>query len=115
MYETTPETSRPERSPVPEDRILPEDLADGWAILSIEERLEGFRLLGHDAAGEFFLGLSALDQAALVGVMSAAEARLYLRQLEPDDAADLLQAFPVSDRERLLGLLDENTRQDVTA
>src|SRR5882724_6985498 len=115
MYETTPETPHPAGAPTREERISPEDLADGWPIFSTEERLEGFRLLDRDAAGEFMLALSTLDQAELLRGMTAPEARLYLRLLEPDDAADLLQAVPAEDRERLLALLDESSRQEVTA
>src|SRR5947207_13056004 len=106
MYETTPETSHPAGTPPRDERISPEDLADGWPSFSTEERLEGFRLLDREAAGEFFLSLSALDQADLILSMSPAEARLYLRLLEPDDAADLLQSVAAEDRERLLALLD---------
>jgi magnesium transporter len=115
MYETTPEPSPSAGTPLREERISSEDLADGWPIFSTEERLEGFRLLEREAGGEFFMSLSAFDQAELILSMSPAEARLYIRLLEPDDAADLLQAVPAEDRERLLALLDESSRQEVTA
>src|SRR5262245_3477843 len=99
MYETTPETPSPLGPSPREEGISAEDLGDGWPILSNEERLEGFRLLDRDAAAEFLLTLSTLDQADLLRAMPANEARLYLRLLEPDDAADLLQAVPAEDRE----------------
>jgi magnesium transporter len=60
--------------------------------------------------------LSAREQAELLLDLPKEEQRSWMRVLAPDDAADLLQEVPVLDeRERLLSLLDDNTRADVTA
>ena len=47
--------------------------------------------------------------------LPANERQLWMRQLPPDDAADLLQAAPAELREALLRLLDEPTRREVSA
>ncbi|HEX5521427.1 MAG TPA: magnesium transporter [Longimicrobiaceae bacterium] len=93
----------------------PVDLANAWPILSEEERLEGFRLLPRVEAEDFFVGLSARDQAALVRALPNGERRSWLRLLEPDDAADLLQECDPEERAWLVGLLDEPSRREVTA
>jgi magnesium transporter len=91
------------------------ELEDVWAILSREERVEGFRLLGRPHADDFFLGLSARDQAELLLEFGPLERRAWIRLMEPDDAADLLQEAPQSERENLLALLDVTTRREVSA
>jgi magnesium transporter len=97
------------------DLLSAGDVADSWPILSTAERLEAFHLLGREAAEEFFLSLPTPDQSDLTQAMGPAEARGYLRLLEPDDAADLIQATPQESRTALLGLLDEPSRKEVTA
>jgi magnesium transporter len=47
--------------------------------------------------------------------MSAAERRSWIRLLEPDDAADVVQHTPQGDQNALLDLLDITTRNEVTA
>jgi len=97
-----------------EDLTL-EGLADIWAILSPEERVEAFRLLGQAEAEEFFFGLPAQDQAETLLALPLHGQRLWLRLLPPDDAADMIQAAPSDERDRLLKLLDGPTRKEVTA
>jgi magnesium transporter len=91
------------------------ELEDAWPILSTEERLEGFRYLERTDAEDFFLGLSARDQAELLLLLPQQERRAWMRLMEPDDAADLLQEARIEERERLLSLLDLSTRREVTA
>jgi len=99
-----------------EDRDLSfAELRDAWPVLSIEERVEGFRLLPRAVAEEFFTTLSAVDQAELLMSLPAAERRGWIRVLEPDDAADLIQALPDEFRDLGLGWLDEATRKEVIA
>ncbi len=98
-----------------ETALTPVELSDAWSILSLEERLEGFRLLQPDDAEEFFDGLSARDQAELILAFPASEHRRWMRMLPPDDAADVLQAAPEEERGRLLSLIDDGTRREVTA
>jgi magnesium transporter len=95
------------------EQIQARDLAYIWPILSKEEREEGFALLSRPEAEELFLGLPSDAQAALLVDLSPSERRLWMRLLPPDDAADLLQHAPQSERASLLELLDEPTRTEV--
>ena len=95
--------------------FTPEDLRNLWRILSPDERLEGFRLLPHDDAEEFFLELGSADLASLLLELPRNERRAWMRLLPPDDAADLIQQVPEAEREGLLALLDDVTRREVTA
>ena len=93
---------------------LPE-LRELWMILSAPERVEAFRLLPRADSEEFFLELHARDSAELLVALPTEEQRAWMRLLPPDDAADLAQAAPAEQRERLLGLLDDATRKEVNA
>ncbi len=91
------------------------DLRDLWQILTSEERLEGFQNLPREEAEEFFLELPARDTSELLLGLPRAQQRSWIRLVPPDDAADLIQASPADERERLLGLLDLATRKEVRA
>src|SRR5512132_1298858 len=88
-------------------------LADAWAILTAEERMEGFTLLGRVDAEEFFLSLGARDQVTILEEMHPGERRSWMRLLAPDDAADVLQEAPDELRTELLNTLDTPTRLEV--
>ncbi len=92
-----------------------DELADLWAVLTPEDRAEGFRMLPRADAEDFFLSRPARDQAELLRDVPAEERRAWTRLLPPDDAADLVQEVEPEERERVLALLDEQTRRDVHA
>ncbi len=91
------------------------ELREAWTVLSEEDRFEGFRLLPRVEAEDFFMALSALDQATLLARIPADERRSWVRLLPPDDVADLVQEVPVEERDSILTLLDAVTRKEVTA
>jgi len=95
--------------------LLSSDLQETWPLLPPGDRLDGFTLLSRAEAEEFFLSLSARDQAELLLALPLKECRLWIRLLAPDDAADVIQATPAAERGRLLALLDDTTRTEVTA
>ena len=95
--------------------LLADDLHAAWAALDVEERLEGFRLLDPAEAESLFEVLEAPDQCALLLALRPAERQLWMRQLAPDDAADVVQAAEPEQREMLLGALDAPTRREVAA
>lgn len=90
-------------------------LGDAWAILTPEERMEGFTLLGRVDAEEFFLSLDARDQVSILEEMLPGERRSWMRLLAPDDAADVVQESPEEFKAELLGALDTPTRLEVSA
>jgi magnesium transporter len=97
------------------DALEAAELLDAWPALSLEERAEGFRLLSPVQGEDLFSGLTAHDQAELLLALPASERQLWLRQLPPDDAADLVQEAPEEAREQFLALIDAETRREVTA
>ena len=72
-------------------------------------------MLPEGADDDFFLALPSHEQAELVLAMGVDERRLWLRTLAPDDAADLVQRVPSSQRAGLLAQLDDPTRREVQA
>jgi magnesium transporter len=93
-----------------------DDLQETWRILAPEDRLEAFFDLPRADAEDYFLDLSARDEHQLISLMPAAQRRSWLRLLPPDDAADVLQQCEEpGERAEWLALLDDQTRNEVTA
>ncbi len=90
-----------------------EELHEAWPVLSIDERLEGFRLLPPSVAEDFFLALSAREQAELILHLPQGERRAWVRSLPPDDLADLVQAVEPEQAELILTQLDDASRREV--
>jgi magnesium transporter len=88
---------------------------DNWSSLTPEEQVIAFQKLPYSEADDFFLGLSARDQATLILALPPSERRLWIRLLPPDDATDLIQETPEEERPGLLSLMDEYTRREVLA
>lgn len=93
-----------------------DDLQETWRILAPEDRLEAFLDLPRADAEDFFLDLSARDQYELINALPGPQRRSWMRLLPPDDAVDVVQeAEEHSERYELLALLDEQTKNEVTA
>ncbi|MBS1106324.1 MAG: magnesium transporter [Deltaproteobacteria bacterium] len=104
-----------ELEPRAAESLLSDELVEAWPALSGDERLEGFRLLTPVEAEDLYLGLEARDQVSLLLALPSGERQIWIRQLPPDDAADVLQEAPGEERARLLDLIDPDTRREVTA
>ena len=89
------------------------ELYEAWPVLSIRERVEGFKLLQQDDAENFFLHLSPRDKGQVTLALLPGERKLWMRLLAPDEALDVLQQAPAEEREGLLSLLDDKTRREV--
>jgi len=98
----------------PDEALNEADLREAWPALSAAERAEGLRLLPRHTAEDLFFSLSPRAQGQLFLALPQSEQRSWIRSLAPDDAADLIQDLP-QERERLLGLLDDQTRREVQA
>jgi magnesium transporter len=88
-------------------------LRDDWRGLSPEARLTRFRTLGHGEAESLFLSLGSHEQADLLSDLPADERRLWIRDLDPDDAVDVVQNVPDFLRAEMMELLDPITRSEV--
>lgn len=95
--------------------LTPNELFEAWAALSDPERVEGFTLLAREDAEELIDQLDARQQSELFLTIPAAQRRLWMRYLDPDDAADVIQESPQELREGLLELLDAPTRKEINA
>lgn len=91
------------------------ELRDAWALLAPEERHHVFDLLPRTEREDFFLSLSAREQAKMLLDFPAHRRRVWMRLLPPDDSADLIQEAPLEERENLLELLDDFSRKEVRA
>src|SRR5215468_10950713 len=89
-----------------EDVLSAEELRDAWPLLDLEERSDGLRVLPREDAEDFFIALNASDQAALLRHFRPGQRRQWMRLLEPDDVADVIQEAPEANRATLLHLLD---------
>ena len=92
-----------------------DELLERWPHLRRAERLEEFQKLPHEYMDNFFLELDARAQSRLVVVLPEGERRMFVRLLAPDDAADMIQESPANQREYLLGLMDDRTREETSA
>ncbi|HEY2118714.1 MAG TPA: magnesium transporter [Candidatus Acidoferrum sp.] len=92
-----------------------DELLDLWPTLRQADRVERFQALPRELMDNFFLALDAKAQSQLLLSLPEGERRLYMRLLAPDDAADLVQESPKRERQHLLDLLDEKTKQEVKA
>ena len=99
----------------PRARITIEELRDAWPALVNGERVAGFRLLGAGDDDTFFMSLTPLEQSQVLLGLPAGERRVWMRVLAPDDAADVLQAVEIEEREALMSLLDDAPRREVNA
>jgi magnesium transporter len=97
------------------EELSVEELRDAWPVLDLGERSDGLRLLEQEDAEELFESLSAHDQMRLLLHWRPGKRRSWIRLLEPDDAADVIQEAPDERRGELLALLDEPTRKEVQA
>jgi magnesium transporter len=113
-WRTTPGRPRPSGPPTDEP-LSADDLRDAWPLLDLGERSDGLRILPREDAEDLFIGLPAADQAKLILHWPGGQRRQWMRLLEPDDVADVIQEAGDDARGPLLALLDEPTRKEVTA
>jgi len=109
-----PPMSEPE-APTVDEGLRAEDLREIWSLAHPDERVEGFRSLSFAEAEGLFLSLDTRAQSELLLALPPNERQIWVRQLPPDDAADLCQMADAETRESLLRLLDEITRKEVSA
>jgi magnesium transporter len=90
-------------------------LREEWGILSREERRTAFNKMPQREAEEIFLTIRSKEQAELILGLPIDQRGSWLRLLDPDDAADLIQEFPQKKQAELLSLLEGDAKQEVIA
>ncbi len=98
-----------------DEGLRADDLREIWSFANPEEKVEGFLSLSFTEAEALFLSLDTRAQGELLFALPANERKLWVRQLPPDDAADVCQKAPPETRDALLQLLDDATRKEVLA
>ena len=88
-------------------------LKEHWAELDLTNRKERFFRLSRIDAEDLFLSFGPNEQIELVGDLPLVEKRSWVRLLALDDAADFIQKFETENRQEVLMLLDEVSRQEV--
>lgn len=106
---------RASERPIPDDELTAADLREIWSILSLDERVQGFRVLPRDEAETLLFSLTDSDLTKLVLALKPNDRRYWVRLLPPDDVADLIQSAPLEERDGLIALLDERTKHEVNA
>ncbi|MBA3462566.1 MAG: hypothetical protein H0T46_21600 [Deltaproteobacteria bacterium] len=81
-----------------DDELTADELHDAWPLLDLEERADGLRVLPREDAEDYFIGLNPTDQAALLQHFRPGQRRQWMRLLEPDDVADVIQTVPEVNR-----------------
>jgi magnesium transporter len=102
-------------APEDDNELSSDELQDAWPLLDLEERGDGLRVLPREDAEEFFIALPAYDQAKLLLHFRPGQRRQWMRLLEPDDVADVIQEAGDKHKQTLLSLLDDPTRKEVLA
>ncbi|MDA0815173.1 MAG: magnesium transporter [Chloroflexi bacterium] len=92
-----------------------EALLEWWQDLPESEQIDAFLGLSPQEAGILFLTVETSDRVFLLEPQTEQQKRVWLRLLEPDDAADVIQGFEEDEQGLLLALLDYHTRSQVQA
>jgi len=83
--------------------------------MSVETAVEKFKNAPRHEAEDLFSDLSPEDQWEILSLLPHIERRSWIRYLQPDDIADLIQVAPEAEREGLLALLGNISRKEVQA
>ncbi len=86
-----------------------------WAEVPDDKRVEYFKHLDNAHAQELFMMLDASQRAFLLSGLDEPGRRLWMRILDPDDAADVIQEVPVEERPDLINLLDHTFKNHLNA
>ena len=95
MTETSPQGT--------EGGLLAEEIRDAWPALDLAGAARGLPAARHrQRPRSSSSGSTARDQCELLLALAPSERQLWMRQLAPDDAADVVQQAPEDEREALL-------------
>jgi len=86
-----------------------------WAEVPEDNRVEYFKRLDNAHAQELFMMLDASERASLLRGLDLLDRRLWMRLLDPDDAADVIQEVPTEERPDLINLLDHTFKNHLNA
>lgn len=88
------------------------ELIEVWEFLTEQEKLRLFLLFDHDVKSEFITELPSADQEYLIVELSEQATKNMLREMEPDDLVDLIQAISPENRETLWQNMSEESKME---
>lgn len=88
------------------------DIASIWEKLTKEERIKFYRLLGNDTVSEIFTYLED-DVSHYLEELGLENAADILESMDADDAVDILDGMADEKSDRLIQLMDEESRHDI--
>ena len=88
------------------------DIASVWEELSKEERIKLYQLLGNDTVSEIFTYLED-DVSVYLEELGLENAADILESMDADDAVDILDEMEDEKSDRLIQLMDEESRHDI--
>lgn len=88
------------------------DIAAVWEELSREERIKVYRLLGNETISEIFTYLED-DVSRYLEELGLENAADILESMDADDAVDILDEMSDEKSDRLIQLMDEESRHDI--
>ena len=92
------------------------DLAEVFETIENEENMVLlFRLLPKDKAAEVFAYLPIETQHIMIKLLTNAEVGQIIRDLNSDDAVDMLEEMPANVVKKILALADPQTRRDINS
>ncbi len=92
------------------------DLAEVFETIENEENMVLlFRLLPKDKAAEVFAYLPIETQHIIIKLLTNAEVGQIIRDLNSDDAVDMLEEMPANVVKKILALADPQTRRDINS
>ena len=87
------------------------DIADTLPLLTKEERLRLYRLMGEEATAEVFAYLEEPEQ--YIKELDIEKAADIIENMDADDAVDFLEDLPESQQDAILAHMDADSRRDI--
>ena len=93
------------------DNYHENDIADALELLSAEERKKLYHILGAERVSEIFSYLS--DVGKYIEELELSSAASIIENMDSDDAVDVLEEVDDNVREKLINLMDEESKHDI--
>ena len=87
------------------------DIADTLPLLTKDERLRLYRLMGEEATAEVFAYLEEPEQ--FIKELDIEKAADIIENMDADDAVDFLEDLPESQQDAILAHMDADSRRDI--
>lgn len=87
------------------------DIAEALELLTKEERLKLYKILGDEKVSEIFAYLDDVEE--YISELSSEKAADIIEEMDVDDAIDVLEELEEDKKQELIALLDEEVKADI--